>query len=153
MKINLERQLKGEAQLIKNLFMKAGWKELDEMAIQKDILGHKLYIVIYPKLLSFGYLYREGNDEKKRFEEYTTPWIACRVGLENDINHLDILKELKKDIDENIQLKPFKDEDATCGMFGKYKSPYDNKDEHGTMDYVCYFNIDFPNGWWENHTL
>jgi len=153
MKINLERQLRGEAALIKSLFIKAGWKELDEMAIQKDFLGQTIYMVLYPKLLSFDYLYREGNDEKKRHEEYTTPWIACRVGLNSDVNQLDVLNEIKKDINENIPLKPFKDEDATCGMFGKHKSPYGGQDEYGDMDYICYFNVDFPNGWWENHTL
>ena len=49
-----------------------------------------------------------------------------------------------------IGLKPFKDEDA--GGNGKIFVKQ-RKDMPGYVIAYCYVNPDFPEGWWENHTL
>ena len=56
---------------------------------------------------------------------------------------------VRKDLDLVIPWKPFYDEDATFGIYRMKTSPYDRNE----TQYIFYVNPDYPDGWWENHTL
>ena len=51
-----------------------------------------------------------------------------------------------KAVEVSKLLKPFYDEDATFGI-------YSDELRNGYERYTFYVNPDFPEGWWENHTL
>ena len=135
------------------------WKRFDEMAIESKIkFGEKeIFLVLYPELLSYTYIWYEGagvydNEKNKRSEEVTTPWIACRLELEGQHStdwHFNVLNELKEWIDNKLLIKPFKDEDAQHQIYSRQCSAY----IRDWTKYIFYLNIDYPNGWWENHTL
>ena len=55
-------------------------------------------------------------------------------------------KEYTHQLLEKLELKKFHDEDAKGGGLLL------TKDEYGEKA-ICYTNPDFPNGYWENHTL
>lgn len=162
MKMNLNYLIDKDLNIMSVLFTNSSdpWKQIDTHAFQKKFLDKDIILVLYPKLLSYTYVYVEGRtpykvineNESKITENYITPWVACRIELKNDIDpneQLNILKSIKEWVRENIPLKPFKDEDAIHGMFGIDASPYNNK----ITQYIMYFNPNFENGWWENHTL
>jgi hypothetical protein len=98
----------------------------------------KIGLVFYPELLSYG-------SRSSGFE--INPWVC--VSFELETKDMIIHRELCKWFVEKfkaIGLRPFMDEDAT---WNHYK-----KDERkGYTRYKLYVNIDYPNGYWENHTL
>jgi len=164
MKINLERYLEQEIKIISNLLIKTGdWKQFDEsafemnMSLKKSNKMIKIILVLYPELLTYTYVWHEGagvyDDGRNGRSEYvTTPWIACRIELEGEQNtdwHYDVLKKIKEWVYEKLPLKPFKDEDACHQIYSRQCSAYIR--EH--TKYIFYLNIDYPNGWWENHVL
>jgi len=157
MKLNLYEYLESDLQKMSRIITQndqnVGWSQIDIYAFERKFLDKNLIMVIYPELLQFDYVYREGvNGDKKTHEFYHTPWICCRVEFEGEPksdNHLEILKKVLKWFDNYCPYKPFKDEDAVLGYFGMGMSPY-NKD---WTQYKIYFNPNFFNGWWENHTL
>jgi hypothetical protein len=98
----------------------------------------KIGIVLYPELLSYG----RGSDGYM-----TTPWICVRFELETKdmVIHHELCKWFVEKF-KAIGLRPFMDEDATWNHFTK-------KENNGYITYKFYVNIDYPNGYWENHTL
>ena len=155
MKINLAKYLEAETTLVQQLFVELGWNLQDDIWCAKEFAGRNILLCIYPELLSYGYVYRagygqSGNEKEKRtYEEHTIPWIACRIEIEDEKPHNDILKGVKEWLNANYPLKPFYDEDATFGIFAKKCSAY----SRDWTKYIFYVNPDFPDGWWENHTL
>lgn len=160
MKINLDRYLEQELSLMVRIFKDTGdWEQIDVHAFESKIEfgGKKIIIVFYPELLSYGYVWHEGvgvydDSRNKRSEEVTTPWIACRIELEGEHDtawHSKVLSALKKWLEEKIEIKPFYDEDASHGIYSRQCSAY----IRDWTKYIFYMNFDYPNGWWENHTL
>ena len=157
MKINLYKYLQGELELMDRLITQndqnVGWNRIDLFAYERIFIDTKIIMVVYHELLEYDYVYREGvNTDKKTVENYHTPWIVCRFEFEgaNKDEHLKYLKKIKEWFDKFMPyLKYFRDEDALFGCFGIATSPY----SRDWTQYKIYFNPDFPNGWWENHTL
>lgn len=160
MNLNLERYLNQELNTILGIFLGTwDWKQIDEFAVESKISfnGKNVFLAIYPELLTYTYrwyegasVYKDGNN--KRVQNITTPWIACKLELEgmHTANwHYDVLKELKKWLYDNLPIKPFKDEDACHQIYSRQCSAY----IRDRTEYIFYLNIDYPNGWWENHTL
>jgi hypothetical protein len=155
MKLNLDRYIEQELNLLDAIIQETGdWKQIDIHAYEsvEKFEDQKLILVTYGELLGYGYVYRAGaSGDKKTCEEVVTPWLACRIeldGVQTTKGHGDVLKALKK-WTEKLPWKPFYDEDATHGIFRMTTSPY-GRDE---TRYTFYVNPDYPNGWWENHTL
>lgn len=155
MKLNLDKYLEQEIILAFEIFRGTGyWKSIDYYALERKFQtteGEKtVIIVLYNELLSYNYVWDEGGVH--RSEQVTTPWICCRITLDGKQNtpwHYKILKDLKKWAMEELPWKPFRDEDATHMIYSKATSPYDRNE----TQYKFYINPDYPNGWWENHTL
>lgn len=161
MKINLNRYLNQEISALVAIFKNTGdWKQMDVEALESKIEfgGKEIVLVFYPELLTYNYTWYEGggahiDSRNKRSEEVTTPWIACRIELEGEQDtywHHDVLKELKGWIYEKLPCrKPFYDEDACHGIYSRQCSAY----SRNWTNYIFYVNPDYPQGWWENHTL
>ena len=161
MKINLHKYLEYESDTIKFIFLKLGWNHQDLMWASKEFAGKEILLSCYPDLLGYTYVYRPGaygvygpgeKEDKRVSEEHLIPWIACSFELEGIYTtkwHMDVLKELKDWLKDNFPLKPFYDEDAKCGIYRMTTSIYTPE----WTRYNFYVNPDFPNGWWENHTL
>ena len=149
------QEIETEVQYFLEKFIANGWKQEDTAYITKqvDIITspntknkNGLGLVLYPNLLSYS---------EKDSESYgsTKIWIACRATISDiedkypiDERAYDIAKLIRKEC-EDIGIKLFHDEDA----FGGYFSKQFNK--HNEMEIKCYFNKDYPTGYWENHTL
>ena len=100
---------------------------------------NKVGMVFYPELLTYT---EDGKDTK-------TPWIACRMELEN-IKDEQIIGELLKWMIELIKksgYKPFMDEDA---KWNHWKVDNSHND---WAEYTCYINPSYPDGYWENHAI
>jgi len=155
MKINLYKYLDQETTIVNQMLQKTGWKMIDDMYLEREFSGRKVGVVIYPELLRYEYVYRPGygqsgiEKEKRTHETHIIPWIACRMEFPDDEAVSDILKEVKEWLKENFPLKAFYDEDATHGIYAKKCSAY----SRDWTKYIFYVNPDFPEGWWENHTL
>lgn len=156
MKINMEQYLWQELNLLGEYINETrDWKRIDEMAFEsiKTFGGKSVILVIYPELLRYGYVYREGvSGDKKTYVDHAVVWLACKIELEGEQStdwHSDVLKELKEYVKEKFPWKPFYDEDACHGIYSRQCSPY----SRDWTKYVFYVNPHFPNGWWENHAL
>jgi hypothetical protein len=160
MKLNLEKYLEQEIKVINNLLIKTNdWKQFDESAFEstRKFGGREIFLVLYPELLTYTYIWYEGagvydDGRNRRSELVITPWIACRTELEGEQDtkwHYDVLNELRDWVYEKLPIKPFKDEDAQHQIYARQCSAY----IRDWTKYVFYLNIDYPNGWWENHTL
>ena len=114
----------------------------------------KTGIVFYADLLSYSDRYiKRGNPEiheashpSYRSVSVTVPWICVRFELEGNPG---IERDLCKWMVENfkgINYRPFMDEDATWNYFAK-------EERKGYTKYKMYVNPDYPEGYWENHTL
>lgn len=98
---------------------------------------NKVGLVFYPELLSYGY-----GDEST-----TTPWVCVRFELEYPKPEIErsVCKWMVEKLKES-GYKPFYDEDSFCGYYSK-------EERKGYNKYKCYVNPDYPDGYWENHTL
>jgi hypothetical protein len=98
---------------------------------------NKLGLVFYPELLSYAY----------EEESTTTPWICVRFELENPTDKTEgyVCKWMIEKLSES-GYKPFYDEDSFYGHYSK-------EERRGYNKYKCYVNPDYPDGYWENHTL
>lgn len=99
--------------------------------------------------------YTTGNRRER--EDVLTPWVKCTFGVEYDKNEKypqdekrirEIVGWVKKNIVEKLPFKAFYDEDAYSGNFS-----WDKKENLGSIYFSFYVNPDFPEGFWENHTL
>jgi hypothetical protein len=160
MKLNLHSYLQTELDNLVTIMRNCdGWKQIDCYTFESTKLfgGKEIILVFYPELLTYGYVYFEGagvydNGKNRKSEDWTTPWIACRVELEGEQNtpwHHDVLKELKEWAKEKLPWQPFFDEDACYGIYSRQCSAY----SRDWTEYIFYINPDYPKGWWENHTL
>jgi len=112
----------------------------------------KIGIVFYSELLSYSdtYIKRETASEHESSNNVygvTVPWICVRFELEGEANN--ISRELCKwivNIFKGIGYYPFMDEDASFMHFSK-------DERRGYTKYKMYINPDYPEGYWENHTL
>mgnify|MGYP001566856608 CR=1 FL=1 len=173
MKINLYEQTEHDIATAVTLFKKLGWEQdgwdivyledkNDVEVVTCDIvpIDHphgvpytekryktKFTLALYPELLSFDYIYREGkSNDKISNESFLTPWVACKYTIFPDENPDRVISELKDYMLNTFPLRPFYDEDATGKIFTK-------KIGNDCIDIICYINPSFPNGWWQNHVL
>ena len=102
-----------------------------------DLQEWPVGIVFYSELLEYE---EEGRD-------VLTPWIVGRLEVEEtDYNKLiKYARFILSELDE-MGITPFHDEDSFHGYFAK----------HGNKAWTeikFYINEEYPNGYWENHTL
>jgi hypothetical protein len=115
----------------------------------------KIGVVFYPELLSYrDNFIKRGNPEIHppdhpiyNGSNVTVPWICVRFELENESQSVarDLCKWLVS-IFKEIGYPPFMDEDSTFNFFRK-------QERNGYTKYQMYVNPDYPEGYWENHTL
>jgi hypothetical protein len=140
MKTNLKQEIEKDMDFIIDKFLSIpglGWKREDCYYITRKMESGdiKLSIVFYPQILH----YRE-NEENK-----SVVWIRCRVYSTNN-SDFTIANQIKEDI-KLTGLKPFYDEDAWKNIFTRPLT-----DTESTQ-FSFFMNPDYPNGYWENHTI
>lgn len=152
---NLYDQVDEEINFFAQKFTEAGWTREDDAYLYKDVgfdvhpdaaneeWKTKASLTLFPELLSYT--------ENSKY--ILSPWLACKISVANGEGQDERLKELTsllvKDI-ESFGFKTFYDEDAPFG--GKFVRP-EEKENMGSYSTRCYINKDYPNGYWENHTL
>lgn len=137
--LNLYNYIDDQIEFFIEKFKNAGWIQEDIQYVCKktDLQDWDLGIVFYAELLE----YREEG------REVITPWVVGKLEVEEtDYKKLKlytsfVIQELKK-----MGIKPFHDEDSFMGYFAKH----DNK---GWTELKFYINSEYPDGYWENHTL
>lgn len=149
MKTNIAKVTDLEIENIINKLEEIGFELVDEaylevetpFSIHTDSPNKKysniLGVVLYPELL----FYRENK------EDVTIPWICAKIELESldDNTERDIIKWLSTKFQE-IGLSPFKDEDSFAGCSKRIQGK-------GYSNIKLFINPDYPQGYWENHTL
>lgn len=138
-RINLRNYVDSQLMFFIEKFKKHGWKQEDNEYVCKktDLQDWDLGIVFYSELLE----YMENG------RQVLTPWICGSIEIE--VTDYPELKEYARfilDELEQMDIKPFRDEDAFLGYFSKT----DNK---GWTELRFYINEEYPKGYWENHTL
>lgn len=116
---------------------------------------NKIGLVFFPELLSYSDTDRSGKIQR-------IPWIAVRLNLSNDSSawvngseDQDVTSEFLRRVIENLEkagYKAFKDEDATWNHWRREISGGDSK-TYTNVDYTCFVNPSYPDGFWENHAL
>jgi hypothetical protein len=151
-KINIAEELDGEiSEVVKKLIKEECCEQVDVAYIEiktpfelnpdapnKDWIN-KVGMVFYPELIT----YTENG------KSMNTPWIACRIELEN-ISDEKLIGDLLKwlvDLLKKSGYKPFMDEDA---KWNHWKADNSHKD---WKEYTCYINPSYPDGYWENHAI
>lgn len=135
MKIDISQESEKEIKIIIDKFISTGYEQIDTQAIERKIKFDNekktIYLVFYPELLMY--------------EDKIIPWICTELqddeNLKNEDYAIEIAKFIIKEF-EKINIGIFMDEDAFMQHFTKEK--YSLK---------CYFNLDYPEGYWRNHTL
>jgi len=138
-RINLRNYIDDQLEFFIEKFKENGWKQEDIHYVSKntDLQEWPLGIVFYSELLEYT--------EKKK--EVLTPWIVGRLEVETTeydklFEYADfILNEL-----DQIDIHPFYDEDSFRGYFSK-------SNHQGWTKLKFYINKEYPDGYWENHTL
>lgn len=106
--------------------------------------------------LSVGLLSYSSGDRRHR-EEVLIPWVKCTFGVEYNKSEKypqderrvrEVVKWVKENIIGKLPYKAFYDEDAYSGNFS-----WEKKENLGSIYFSFYVNPDFPEGYWENHTL
>jgi len=135
MKIDLATDSQKEIDIVMDMFISNGYDQIDDGLLERKVKfdGEKktIYLVFYPELLTY--------DNK------ITPWICAELQDNEDVQEVEYSIEIAKFITnefKKIDIKLFMDEDAFMQHFKKDK--YSLK---------CYFNLDYPEGYWRNHTL
>jgi hypothetical protein len=116
---------------------------------------NKMGLVFFPELLAY-------NDPDQDNKVQRVPWIAVRLNLESDsaawvngVEDQNVTSEFLKRVIENLEkagYKPFMDEDATRNHWRRETSGGDSK-TYTNVDYTCFVNPSYPDGFWENHAL
>ena len=149
MKINIGKVTELEIISIINKLEKKGFNQVDEAYLEVECpieihpdaknenYRNTLGVVLYPELLE----YREDG------EYVITPWICAKIELESLDENIEreIVKWLKSTLEET-KLTPFKDEDSFAGCSTRHRGK-------GYSIIKLYINPDYPDGYWENHTL
>jgi hypothetical protein len=151
MKINIAKEIEKEIQSIIEILIKKypdtvqsdiGYVEISTPFLtnpdaRNEEWKTKAGLVFYPELLNYS----------ENREEATVPWICVRLELENVNNNTerDLLKWISNRFSE-VNLKPFYDEDS-------YLNNWRKEENRGWNKYRMYINPDYPDGYWENHTL
>ena len=120
-------------------FVSHGWvqEDIGYVRAPEDLHVDFKGVMMKPRILYY-YETRNQNPVAKI-------WIQCSVFLPRDVDVNLNIKKLKQYLSK-FDLKPFRDEDAYYGMFVR------STDKTGT-ELMFYLNPDYPNGYWENHTL
>jgi hypothetical protein len=136
MKINLASEIEKDIEVIEDMLIALGFDYLDDRVLEYlSFVGDEDFtIYLQPEILTYT-RGGKGVPIETRYEV----WIGCSVEGDNVEKLAVTLKEILK----KATIKPFKDEDAFIGIFSK-------KDDH---EMVCYFNPDYPEGYWQNHVL
>lgn len=151
-KINISEELDSEiSEVIKNLLKSDCCYQVDTCYLEIETPFEldpdarnrewvkKVGMVFYPELLSYS---ENGKD-------VMTPWIACRIELEN-ISDEKLIGDLLKWLVELLNksgYKPFTDEDAMWNHWNVKSSRGSGK------KYTCYINPSYTEGYWENHAI
>ena len=159
MKQNLAHQIENEIDLLVQTFINIGWDCEDGRFLSKKMefitnptaknqeWKYKVSMVPYAKLLAYT---EEGID-------MLVPWIYFRIEIDDDelAQYPDAIKRVQQ-VAEFIKgeipgtgYKPFYDEDAFRGNFTRPERRENSK----SVEFGFYLNIDYPDGFWENHTL
>ncbi len=161
MNINLYNKIQDEINYFINIFVKNGWtinefKDGVEKQVEFDV--NPSAVNTYCKnLISIYFKYNLLTYYKKDTGCVITPWIKCNIHIENNeyieyINEcprlINVVEYIRLELDR-IGLKPFFDEDSFYNIFCK---PKENKNV-GSVSTSFYLNIDYPGGFWCNHTL
>ena len=138
-KINLRNYIDGQLEFFIEKFKENGWKQEDThyVTMKTDLQDWDLGIVFYSEILEYE---EEGRD-------VLTPWIVGRLEVE-ETDYSKLIKYARfilSELDE-MGIKPFHDEDSFHGYFAKHE----NK---GWTEIKFYINKEYPDGYWENHTL
>jgi hypothetical protein len=139
MKINLSNYIEDQIEYFIEIFKSNGWDQEDIAYVSKktNLQDWDLGIVFYGELLE----YSEGK------EDIITPWIVGKIEVEttDDIKLRSyasfILNELEK-----LNIHAFHDEDTYKGYFAK-------ETHKGWTELKFYVNMEYPDGYWQNHTL
>lgn len=165
-KINVATELDPEIeQLVKTLSQQPGCDQVDlgyiEMEMPFEVwpdsrnesYKNKLGLVFFPELITYG-------DSKGKVQR--VPWIACRLELSSDsaawVNgqeDQDVTSELLNRVIETLKgagYTPFMDEDAFWNHWKRTTRGGDSN-SYKYVEYTCYVNPSYPEGWWENHVI
>lgn len=140
-------------------FISIGYKQEDLHYVERDTTD----IVIHPDATNLSYkhkfgmgLYPELLQYTEKREDVITPWICCRINISpvDIVTSIDDirLKKLTEFIKEDLKaagLKAFYDEDGFRGNFTRPLA--NNRGDEITLKF--YLNKDYPDGYWQNHTL
>lgn len=138
-KLNLKPWMDSELFYFIEKFRSHGWKQEDVHYVTKitHLQEWELGIVFYLELLE----YTENG------EGCIAPWIVGMLEVETT-DHVKLREYTDFILDElnKMDIKPFHDEDAFMGYFSK-------EDHKGWTELKFYINQNYPDGYWENHTL
>jgi pentatricopeptide repeat protein len=132
MKENFHEAIQKDFELIENALIDIGFQFEDDGVLSFGEDEHILYL--QPEILNYGVGGKGVPVETK--EEI---WISCLIEADSVEKAATVFKDMVK----KMKYKPFKDEDAFMGMFAK----------KGKDQLACYFNPDYPQGYWQNHVL
>ena len=145
MKFNFETLIQRDLIIINQVLIQAGLNQEDETYYTFKVEDKfRWSLMVYPRLLTYDYVYKEGSNDTALSEEVSTLWIACCCEfLTTDIES--ITPQLEEFI-KILPLRPFYDEDAYHKYFSK-------QEKHEWTRLIFYLNPDYINGWWQNHAL
>jgi len=158
-KINLREVMEDQLDFFVKKFIENGWKQEDLHYVNKrvgfltnpdaknDDCKYGFGIVFFTELLGYS---EDGVN-------MLTPWVVGRISIDknpdvkypSDCPKLQKVTEYMKKEFKKLGLKPFYDEDAFYGNFSR-PEPRQNT---GDVTIKFYINMDYPDGYWENHTL
>ena len=163
-RINLRNYMDEQLFFFIKKFKENGWKQEDTHYVFKrtdfivnpsarnEDYKYGFGIVFYAELLE----YSETNDQKRRVE-VLTPWVCCRIQIDEnkDVKYPSDCPRLEKVIEfmqkefKEMGLEPFYDEDAYRQNFSRPEI----KQNMESVEIKFYLNMEYPDGYWENHTL
>jgi len=137
MKHNLQPHIDADIEAVIEEFLKIGWSKRDTHYLVKKIGNIAMGLVFYAEILSY-----QGRKTKNRI---SVVWIACRHNYSSQTETVFRAEIIEKEL-EQLSIRPFKDEDA-------FKSKFKKRNASSYYALTCYFNPDYPKGWWSNHAL
>ena len=151
MRMNISQETEEDIEkIVGRLLTMSEFKKIDEWYLEvktpfitypdsnNDEWKTKIGFSLYPELLTY---YEKGIGDS------IVPWICCKFEFEgmSEKMEYDLLKWITAKFKECL-IFPFKDEDAVSYHFIKEPRKRYNI-------YKMYVNLDYPEGYWENHTL
>jgi len=104
-----------------------------------------MLLSIFPKILHY--------QQHRIIESHI--WYGCYFGINQKLTHTAIA--YFKELFEEMKYKPFKDEDAFLRHFVPYKEDkktlFNIIKGYRLINSAFFLNPDYPNGYWQNHTI